>query len=397
MKLGTLKLCLPVIAMTAQQSAASLIIPPFLDDLKFSVSAIGSLISVGPIFALAARLPSGMAYRGHRARILMAAALSVVTVCNFLYSFAVTPLYFALIHALNGFAHGAGMTIYLAFFVEALPADEDRRHAMGYYAGSLAVGYSTGGFAAGYVADNMGYFATFAFASLLGLLSLAMLSFLGRSSAAITSHPHAASATPSLRESLKSIFEPKIAALVVVHLFLNMLHQVGMVFLPLYGLAVGLTLTQVGVIKGVYSLCNAITRPLSGFVMRRLSHQSVARVGLPLQSAFMTLVPFFHDLSSLLIIFILVGFLRAVAIVANTISMVEDVDTTRVSRGVASGIYNAAGDLGNILGPSVGGMVAAFTGVAGLFFLGPAAIALAFLGALWSCKFLKPSIRLRHP
>jgi hypothetical protein len=42
-------------------------------------------------------------------------------------------------------------------------------------------------------------------------------------------------------------------------------------------------------------------------------------------------------------------------------------------------------------------MVAAFTGVAGLFFFAPATVALAFLGALWSCKFLKPSIRLRHP
>lgn len=163
------------------------------------------------------------------------------------------------------------MTIYLAFFVEALPADEDSRHAMGYYAGCLAVGYSTGGFAAGYVADNMGYFATFAFASLLGLLSLGTLSFLGRPSAAITSYPRAASATPSLRESLKSIFGPKIAALVVVHLFLNMLHEIGMVFLPLYGLAVGLTLTQVGVIKGLYSLCNAITRPTPAWLTFSLS------------------------------------------------------------------------------------------------------------------------------
>lgn len=388
MKASTLKLCLPVIAMTAQQSAASLVIPPFLDELKYPVSAIGFLISVGPILALAARLPTGLAYRGDRARMLMAAALSVLTLCNFLYGFAVKPLHFAFVHALNGFAHGAGMTVYLAFFVEALPVDEDRHHAMGYYAGCLAVGYSTGGFAAGYVADKLGYGATFTFASLLALLCLGLLSFLGRPSATMTAHPRTVAATPSLGESLKSVFEPKIAALVVVHLFLNMLHQIGMVFLPLYGLAVGLTLTQVGLIKGLYSLCNAITRPISGLVMKGLSHQSISRVDLPLQSAFMTLVPFFHDLGSLLTIFILVGFLRAVAIVANTISMVEDVDATRVSRGVASGIYSAAGDLGNILGPSVGGVVAGFTGIAGLFLIGPAIIALAFLSSLWGCKFV---------
>jgi len=60
MKAGTLKLCIPIAAMTAQQSAAMLVIPPFLDDLKYPVSAIGTLISLGPVLAFTARLPSGM-------------------------------------------------------------------------------------------------------------------------------------------------------------------------------------------------------------------------------------------------------------------------------------------------------------------------------------------------
>jgi MFS family permease len=392
MKASTLKLCLPVIAMTAQQSAASLVIPPFLHDLRYPVSAIGSLISVAPVLALAARLPSGMAYSGERARILMVAALSVMTVCTFLYSFAVTPFHFALVHAFNGFAYGAATTIYLAFYVEALPPDEDRYHAMGYYAGCLAIGYSVGGFVAGYVADKLGYTATFDFGAFLGLLCLAML-FLIRQSRYIKTlkDSHRAETTPTLLQSLKGILDPRIVSIVVVALFLNMLHQLGNVFLPLYGLAVGLTLTEVGVIKGVYSLCNAITRPLSGFVAKRVGHQGFSRAGLPLQSVFMTLVPFFHDLPSLLVVFVLVGFLRAVAIVANTISVVEDVDQTRVSRGIASGIFNAAADLGNILGPSVGGLIASFTGVANLFLVGPFMIAVLFFIALWGCKFVPPS------
>ena len=397
MKSATLKLCLPVMAMTAQQTAASLIIPPFLESLHYPVSAIGSLISVMPVLALTARLPTGLIYRGERSRTLMLATLLVMTLCTFLYSYAIQPLYFALVQAFFGFAYGAATTIYLAFFVEALPPDEDRYHAMGYYAGCLAVGYSVGGFAAGYVADKLGYAATFKFSSLLGLLCIVLLFFLRPPlSRKAEKGPGKAKRSQPVLASLKSILEPKTATIVVVALFLNLLHQMGNSLFPLYGLAVGLTLTQVGAIRAFYSLCNAITRPFSGSVVKRVGHWKLSRAGLPLQSAFLMLVPFFHDFASLLVVFLLAGFLRAVVIVANTISMVEDVDDTRVSRGVISGIYNAAGDIGNILGPSAGGLIASFTGIAHLFLVGPLIAVVLFFFSLWACRFVGKSVGLRH-
>ena len=39
-------------------------------------------------------------------------------------------------------------------------------------------------------------------------------------------------------------------------------------------------------------------------------------------------------------------------------------------RGLASAVYNAAGDLGNILGPAVGGLIAQATGIASVFVIG---------------------------
>ena len=144
MQLATIKLLVPVIAITVQNNSASTIIPPYLQALNIPMAVIGSLMSLGPIFALTSRIPIGMVYTQHRARLLIALGVLAMGLTNFAYSFATNTLTFAIVYALNGFAYGAVTTLYMAFFVDSLPPGENRKHAMGYYVGSLAVGYSAG-------------------------------------------------------------------------------------------------------------------------------------------------------------------------------------------------------------------------------------------------------------
>lgn len=391
MKVATLKLCLPVIAVTAQQNIAGFIVPPFLQSAQFPVAMIGSLISLGPVLALASRIPIGLAYTDKRARALMSLALLAMAACNFLYPYAVTSLTFAVVQGLNGFAYGAITTLYLAFYIGSLPPDEDRNHAMGYYAGSLALGYSTGNFLAGYIADRFGYETTFQLAALLSLLCAGLLFTLGSGPSETRRKGESPPAGLHWVQSLKAAWEPKLVAVAVVALFLNLLHQMVNVFLPLYGLAVGLTLTQVGVIKGFYALCNAITRPISGLVVNQMGQRRISYGGLPVQSFFVMLVPLCTDFLTLLIVYVSAGFIRAVAIVSNAVSLVQDTDETRVPRGMSSGLYNAGGDLGNIIGPSMGGLIASVTGLAQLFFVGPLITAVLFILSLWACRFIRPA------
>ena len=176
--MSTLKLLVPIVAITVQSNSASTIIPPFLHDLRIPMAAIGSLISLGPILALASRLPVGMAYQRNRARLLISIAVLAMGITNYFYSFAQDVLVFAIVHALNGFAYGAVTTLYMAFYVDSLAPDENRNHAMGYYVGTLALGYSTGNFFGGLMADHLGYGPTFQAAALLSLVPVALLWFL---------------------------------------------------------------------------------------------------------------------------------------------------------------------------------------------------------------------------
>ena len=384
MKANTLKLCLPVIAITVQNNASWLILPPFLQHLHFPVAMIGSLIALSPVLSLVSRVPMGIVYEQKRARTLITVAVVIMGVCSFLYSVAENSLTFALVHGMNGFAYGAATTLYMAFFVDSLAPDENRSHAMGYYVGSLAVGYSTGNFLAGYLADRFGYEVAFYAAASLSLVGLALIGLIGGSPTQPTTKGKSIRGTQlKFRDSLKAVLEPNMAEVVVVAVFLNFLNQVGGVFLPLYGLAIGLTLTQLGLIRAIFTLCNAVTRPLSGFVVTRFGHRRLSYGGLSLQATLMMLVPLCTGFGSVLAVSTFSGLMRAVAIVSNAVGLVEGIDETKVQRGVASGIYNAAGDLGNILGPSAGGLIASLTGVAGLFVVAPLGSTVLFFVAIW--------------
>jgi DHA1 family multidrug resistance protein-like MFS transporter len=387
MKMSTLKLLIPIVAITVQSNSASTIIPPYLDDLRIPMAAIGTLISLGPILALTSRLPMGMAYQRNRARWLISIAVLAMGITNYFYGFAQDILVFAIVHALNGFAYGTVTTLYMAFYVDSLAPDENRNHAMGYYVGTLALGYSTGNFFGGLLADHFGYRPTFQIAALLSLLPVALLWFLhgpgGKTSSRANEKPKA---KLTVKDSFRALVEPELATVVIVALFLNLLHQMSGVFISLYGLAVGMSLTQVGLIRAAYAGCNAVTRPISGHVINRLGHRGLSYAGIPLQSVLLMLIPLFTGFGTILVVYVLSGLMRAIAVVANAVGLVQDVDENKVQRGLASGIYNAAGDLGNILGPSMGGLIAQTTSIGGVFVIGSLGSTILFLLVIRTVK-----------
>ncbi|HEY7219683.1 MAG TPA: MFS transporter [Candidatus Binatia bacterium] len=384
MKLSTFKLLVPIVAVTIQSNSAATVIPPYLDHMRMPVALIGSLISLGPMLALASRLPVGMAYSHQRARRSVSIAILAMGTTNYLYSFASGSLSFALVHSLNGLAYGAVTTLYMAFYVDSLAPDENRNHAMGYYVGTLAMGYSTGNFFGGLIADHWGYALTFQLGAFLSLVSVGLLWFLHGpigTESRIRGVKPAGQSTWS--ESLKALVEPELATVVIVAMFLNLLHQMGGVFISLYGLAVGMSLMQIGIVRAAYAGCNAVTRPISGHVVNKLGHKGLSYFGLPLQSLILMLIPLLSGFGTILLVYVCSGLMRAIVIVANAVGLVQDVPESRVRRGLASGVYNAAGDLGNILGPSIGGLIAQATGVASVFVIGSlGSTALFFIGMI---------------
>ncbi len=387
MKFDTFKLLVPVVAITVQSNSASTIIPPFLDEMRIPVAVLGTLVSLGPVLSLASRLPAGISYSRQRARLLISISILAMGITNFLYSFVTNGMSFAIIHALNGFAYGAVTTLYMAFYVDSIPADENRSHAMGYYVGTLALGYSTGNFFGGLMVDHLGFGPTFQIGAFLSLVPIALL-WLWHGTTEVerkyTADPQRSRFTAV--GSLRALLEPELATVVMVALFLNLLHQMGGVFISLYGLGVGMSLTQIGILRASYAGCNAVTRPISGHVVSKFGHRGLSYAGIPLQSLVLMLIPLFTGFGAVLAVYVVSGLMRAVVIVANAVGLVQDVDENKVRRGLASGVYNAAGDLGNILGPAIGGFIAHLSSVSGVFVAGPVGSTILFLLGMWAIR-----------
>ncbi len=383
MRRSTIRLLTPIVAVAIQNNSASTLIPPYLDGLHIPVAVVGSLISLGPVFSLLSRLPVGMAYRRGRSRSLLSIALLATGVTNCFYGFAGDALTFAIVHVLNGFAFGAVTTLYLAFYVDSLEPGENRNHAMGYYVGGLALGYSAGGFIGGWVADHWGYALTFQLAGALSLVSVGLLWTLHeRDGTAMEMVKPKAREPLTIKKALAALLEPELAVVLIVALFLNLLHQMSSVFISLYGLSVGMSLTQIGVIRGAFAGCNAVTRPISGHVVNKIGHKNLSYFGLPLQACILAFIPLFTGFYSVLIVYVASGAMRAVVIVANAVGLVQDVPENKVQRGLASGVYNAFGDLGNIMGPPIGGLIAQAAGIGSVFIVGSLASTILFFGAI---------------
>ncbi len=391
-----LRLCITMMAIAAQQNAAAIIIPTFLGTHGFEVAAIGTLVALVPVFTLAARFPAGFIYTRTRAGRLMIASLAGVAITNCLFGHATTTASFVAVSALSGLANGIATTVFLSLYIDALPEDQNRAQAMGYYAGSIALGFALGGFSVGWTTDLFGYQNGFYFSALLALLAMTQVPALAKLL------PPEDDAMPGsdqkmgpgqFRRMLGYLMHPAVAAVILVAIFLNMVHRVVATIFPLYGVELGLGLTEIGAVLGSYALCNAIVRPFSGGIVERFGHRRVCFFGLLLQVVAVMFFPLVGAVASFIAVSILAGSFRAVVMVGNTVGMVEDMGQTRFSRGVASGVFNAANDVGHILGPGFAGLVAASIGVKQTFFVAPLLIAAAFVATLLAFNLFLGSVR----
>jgi MFS family permease len=366
------------LAALSASGGMTFLIPLYLHHLGYPVSVVGLLAGLAALATLLSRIPVPLLYRPQRARTLLLATAAGGLVSTAILPWLPNLTLFTVVLLGSCAMSGVATTVFLARYLDLLGEETDRRRAMGNYGGTQALGYTASNVFIGTLADFLGFPAAFMFGAMMfGVAGLLLIN---------APNPPAKAAAPrglarprtrgGLRGYLAAIADPGLWLVLNANSWNQCLHILQASFIPVLATTVGLGAAQVGIVRAIYSAVNAVGRPAAGIVMGRLALRHVGYLGLAIQASPLFLLPFAQDVLPFVVVSLMAGFGRAVVVVAASAGLAEEVDETRVSRGLATSAYSTSMDVPNVVWPLGVGLVAS---VVGLGFAFPIA-AMAVLG-----------------
>jgi MFS family permease len=360
--------------LTLGEGSFQLLVPPYMHAHHLSEVLIGTVFSVYGIVALAVRIPSGALYRPRRAWVLVFAGTALSCVAFAALSWTTDPALLTALVALDGAGFAIATTANMAALVERRPEGANAGSIMGWYTGAIAVGYAVAGFVGGALGDALGPGQAIRALAAVPLVA-------GVALAVVVGRPTPVRAVGAERRGAWwRDFHGLPGAVWLaffVTLYINLVSGVVLTFLPIYGLAIGLSLTQVGVLQGVHGGAAAAVRFLSGLVFRFVSYRRTLAVTVLVSGVSVAVIAGVTAMAALTAACALLGLTRGLLRVASG-ALVMDEATGR--SGAASSLYLAGLDLGKVLGPIAGGLGASAVGLRPTFLVASVAFPVAYFG-----------------
>lgn len=371
------KLNAVVFMLSVTQGGVNLILPPFLKAEGITVSGVGYLISLVAVGRLLSRGPGaflyGVGFRGS------ALTLSVLLIPATVIVLALSPPEGLIGMAIfvHGISYGLATTILLALFMDSVKGSRKLAGLMGWYTAYASAGNSLGSLLAGWISDNLGMGASFAgmavFAAIASLLSTVVSwpALAEPKKQAVDTGPGKPGKKPAaLVQALKGM-PLQVWLSVGLAFYINFLNQLINTFYPLWAMQRGLALTIVGLLKSVNSIAGTWVRLFLGVILQKVGYRLLNNVSLVMLALAASLLSTVIFMPALIGIFIVLGSTRGVVRATSATYAAEAAPASPGLKGMASGIYSAGLDLGNILGPTIGGITVGFVGLGPVFWLLP--------------------------
>lgn len=370
---------LSVFLFVAGNSALTVLIPVYLARTgHLSTAAIGVIVGAFGLSSLVARLPVGMAYTAGRGNaflvaggVLNAAAFALLPVVH-------GPVAFAALMALNGIGWSIATTAQLALLVARPPGGVTTAAAMGWFSGATGLGNMAAGVIGGALADAFGLGATFYLLAATPLIGAVLMVWNVRVSEVLESAPKAAAAPRSWRMVVRMPLAVWVGVLVMF--FINGLNAVTNTFYPVLAVAAGLSLTQIGAASSLRSWASSSSRFGSGPLFQRFSPSGLTLPLVALGTLATCAIPSVIGSFALQVpLFLFIGVSRGLLRVTGSADAFDAVGADDRGHGLTSALLYGGLDLGKVVLPVVGGVVAHAWGIATMLRVVPVGLLLVYL------------------
>jgi MFS family permease len=354
--------------LTIGEGSFLVLISPYLESRGLGAGLIGAVVSVYGIASLVTRLPAGIVYRTERGALLVAGGCVMSALAFASIPLTGNPLILGGLIGLDGMGFAVATTGALAALMDRRPPGAGAGSVMGWYTGSVGAGYAVAGFLAGAAGDALGLSRAFFLLAGIPLISAVFLTAAFRAAPLVVDSSVEVS-TKAIGRLKEFVRAPGLVWLAFfVTLYINLVSGVLFTFFPIYGLAIGLSLSQIGLLAGLHGILAASIRFASGWMFGLISYRGALPImilvsGIALAS--LGVKVFFV----LVIGWALIGLARGVLRVASGALVLDVTGVSDSEKGASSAIYLAGLDLGKILGPLIGGATAALVGLRATFVL----------------------------
>jgi MFS family permease len=310
-------------------------------------------------------------------------AMLGLALANFLLGFARTPWQVLILRFLQGSLAGF-VAPSLALMASCTPKEKTGQ-ALGTLQSALVTGMIIGPLLGGVLAHFMGYrpiffwTAYFCFTGAMLVWRFVKEDFVRKEK----------EKRATLGENLRFVFRsPELRGLIVLMVLVQLSIVIVAPFLSLYVEYLKFSPEYIGlmtgVVFGIAGVANAITAPFWGKRADRVGYQKVLNGSLLGISLFSLPQAFVADVYQLLILRAGLGVF--VSGVIPTINTIVQRSTSEKDRGGIYGIFQSALLVGNMAGPLLGGVLAAFLGLRWIFLIN----ALIFvIAAIWARKAIR--------
>lgn len=383
------------------------LLPIQLDSRGVSVEGIGFVVAVFSLTSLISRGFVGGVFRYDRARRLIVAAGIASSLAFLLLPLGDSVPVYAALMAADGFGWGVATTVLLAVVMTVTPDTMSSAAAMGWYVGFQGIALALATTVAGLLAQWVGTQNAMILLATIPVVAAILIS-LRLPHRDVSLEPVMAAAVDDGQD--EDVSAPRrldrvrggvatarrvlvglpaaVWAAAIVAVYLNVMNGLLQSFFPLLGIAAGLTLAQVGTLSSIRVGISSLARFGAGWIF---DHVPARLLHLPLLTASAVTVmvlPWTAASYLATLPFLAVnGISRGLLRVTTGAAAMEALKGRRTGAGAAAAVMTGGLDVGKMIGPLLGGIVAGAFGLDVMFVVVPLAFLLLYaafyLAAAW--------------